>query len=259
MIVNDLHRQPLAIDREQHRRTVLRLPVQDWGFTSGMNALFVTAAEMSNAARDYPVVWVRAGQGADGRPEFAPVAVFGLAQGENLYLQGTAWRPAHMPALMATYPFCIARLDAERYAVCVDAASTALAEDGDGERLIGDDGEPTEFMRRTQADLEQLEAMIEQTRAASRRLHELDLLVDRRFDASLPDGRTIGVDGFMTVDEDKVKALPDASVLELHRSGLLGMIHAHWVSLGHMSRLVSWRLEREARAAAAAPGPTSVQ
>ena len=37
---------------------------------------------------------------------------------------------------------------------------------------------------------------------------------------------------------------------ELHRSGVLGLVHLHWVSLGNMRRLVDWHVER---AAATAP------
>ena len=47
-----------------------------------------------------------------------------------------------------------------------------------------------------------------------RRLRELDLLHDMRFDATLPDGSKLGVDGFLTVDEKKLGALDDAVVVE---------------------------------------------
>ena len=62
--------------------------------------------------------------------------------------------------------------------------------------------------------------------------------------ATLPDGQKLAVDGFYMIDEAKVKALPDATVLELHREGLYSFIQAHWVSLGHMRRLLGWRIER---------------
>ena len=55
--------------------------------------------------------------------------------------------------------------------------------------------------------------------------------------------RAVWVD--FDVEEEKLRQLPEATVLELHRDGLLTFIHAHWVSLGQMRRLLEWRVARE--------------
>ena len=54
------------------------------------------------------------------------------------------------------------------------------------------------------------------------------------------------VAGFLAVDEKKFAALSDDKVLELHKNGALGLIHAHQISMRHMRRLVEWRQQREA-------------
>ena len=87
-----------------------------------------------------------------------------------------------------------------------------------------------------------------------KRFQELGLLQDMRFDVTLPDGSKHTVDGFMTLDDKKATALPDDVVAELHRSGLLGLMHLHWVSMGNMRRLVDWHVER-----AAAPGTPAIE
>jgi hypothetical protein len=74
-----------------------------------------------------------------------------------------------------------------------------------------------------------------------------------RFDTTLPDGRQHTVDGFLTVDDKKVTDLPEATVMELHRTGILGLIHLHWVSIGNMRRLADWYTARTLGTAAAAP------
>lgn len=248
MIVPQLHRQPEALDQQRHGTLRLRTPVSDWSHLAGVNALFLTAAECVPAACDYPIVFIKAGVDEKGAVDYAPIAVLGLTGGENLFVDGTRWRGHYLPSLMAAYPFCVARAPEDRYAVCVDAASANLSRDGAGERIFDDAGQPTEFARKVQADLERLEAQISGTREVARRLATLDLLSERRFDATLPDGRQVGVNGFMMVDEARVKALPDATLLELNRDGILTFIHAHWVSLGHMRKLLEWRLAREAAA-----------
>ncbi|MBI3153803.1 MAG: SapC family protein [Burkholderiales bacterium] len=258
MIIPELHRRPVALDRAKHRKTVLRVPVQDWTPVARMNALFVGAAEMPTLASEYPILFVKAGQDDKGQTDYAPIAVFGLAPGENLYLEGGRWRAQRLPAQLAMYPLCVARVKDDRYAVCLDESWDGVASEGPGERLFDDAGEPTEFARRMQGTLEKIEAQVQQTRMVGRRLAELDLLRERRFDATLPDGRKLAVDGFFMVDEERFKALKDDQVLALHRDGVLGLIHAHWISANHMRRLLEWRVERErasAAGAAAAPQP----
>jgi hypothetical protein len=39
--------------------------------------------------------------------------------------------------------------------------------------------------------------------------------------------------------------------MELHRNGILGLIHLHWVSIGNMRRLADWYTQRTPAAAAA--------
>lgn len=246
MIVNALHRQARPVDAEIDRRTAVKLPTQDWSHLAGTNALFLTAAECVQAACDYPIVFVRAGDDGQGGVDFAPIAVFGLSPGENLYIHEGRWRASTLPVLMGSYPFCVARRDDQHFAVCVDAAFEGLSDGGEGERLFDDAGKATEFAGRVQAELERIEAQIQGTRRVMRRLADLDLLVEKRFDATMPDGNKLAVDGFFMVDEEKFKALPDATLVELHRSGLSHFVHAHWVSLGQMRRLLTWRMERAA-------------
>ena len=45
-------------------------------------------------------------------------------------------------------------------------------------------------------------------------------------------------------------------MLDLQRNGLLGLVHAHLISLGNMRRLAEWRLQRQ-QAAASNGGATA--
>ena len=256
MINQNLHRQPVALDHTQHRRLKLKVPVADWSLAGGLNALFVAAAEFADVCREFPIVFVRAGKEPDGRDQIAPIAVLGLSSHENLFVDGTRWRAQYLPALLQSYPFCYARVDAQRLAVCVDMAFAGVGED-EGQPLFEADGQPAALLKAMQTNLEALETQIQRTRLVGARLLQLGVLRDMRFDATLPDGRTHSVDGFLTVDEKKVAELPDAVVLELHRNGMLGLVHLHWVSLGNMRRLLEWHVARaEATAPAATPPAT---
>jgi hypothetical protein len=67
----------------------------------------------------------------------------------------------------------------------------------------------------------------------------LDVLKEMKAEATLPDGETISVDGFHAIDEERLRALPDATVLELYRSGMLALLQMHLLSLANIRHLVT--------------------
>ncbi len=217
--------------------------MDDWSVAHEMNAMFVAAVEFGDVCREAPIVFVRAGKEADGTDAIAPVAVLGLKQDDNLFVEGSTWRGNYIPALLRAYPFCIARVSEEQFAVCIDAGHKGFNKE-EGQRLFNDLGQPTEMVQNMTKHLEMLEGEVQRTRVIGKRFLELDLLREMRFDATLPDGTQHTVDGFLTVDEQKVAELPTETVLELHRNGLLGLIHMHWVSMGNMRRLADWHAVR---------------
>lgn len=265
MINPSLHRQPVPLDPQKHRALKVTFPATDMSMASRLNAIFVAANEFTEACKEYPVVFVRAGGGGDkAREPVAPIAVLGVVPEQNLYLTGAAgpgqprgWRAHYKPALLQAYPFCLARLDEERFAVCVDGAqpgtggfsnadganSADSTDAADGQALFDANGEPAEFLKTMRQHLEAFEGAVQATRAFGQRLLELDLLRDMRFDATMTDGRKHTVDGFLAVDQKKTLALPDSVVGELHRNGMLGLIQMHWASLSLMRRLVDWHLQ----------------
>ncbi len=260
MINQKLHLQPHALDTSLHRNLKLKLPLTDWSVAKGLNAMFVAAAEFGDVCREYPIVFIKAGKEDDGSDAIAPVAVFGLTQDDNLYVAGTEWRAQYVPAVLRAYPFCIARVDAERFAICIDQSYAGFSQT-EGVPLFEGEAQPTEMLKAMTTNLENLEGEIQRTRYIGKRLLELDLLREMRFDTTLPDGRQHTVDGFLTIDDKKVTELPEATVMDLHRTGVLGLIHLHWVSIGNMRRLAEWYTQRTLAAAppaVAAPAAATV-
>lgn len=250
MIHPQLHQSLVAIDRDKHRAWRVRKDFIDASHVIGLNSMFLNAVEFADACLEYPIVFVRAGKDPQsGRDDIAPVAVFGLGQGENLFVQEGRWRAEYVPAVLRAYPFAIAPVGPDNYAVCIDTAWGGLDTTGaEGTPLFEADGTPSEYTRQMQTFLEQIETEVQRTRLACRRIAELELLRDMRFDATLPDGQKLTVDGFLAVDEQKLAGLSDAQIVELHRSGISGLLHAHQVSLRNMRRLLHRRDEQKAHA-----------
>ena len=249
MIDPNLFTTPVALDRVQHRTQRLKPQGVRFDRTAGINALFIAAVEFIDAARDYPIVFIEAGQGADGQREVAPMAVLGLTQGENLMLGADgSWAARYVPALLRGYPFGLARTGDDNYVVVIDDKAEALT-GGEGQALFNEQGEPTPMLDERRKFLEQLEAEAQRTRLLGRSLLELELLQPMRFDATLPDGRNLTVDGFLTLDERRFADLPADKLMQIHKSGALALIHAHQASPQLMRVLVERRVAREPKTA----------
>ncbi len=246
MINENLHKKAAALDRVKHRDLKLNLGARDLSTIVTLNAFFVAGTEFTDACKEFPVVWVAAGNGDDGKPQVAPIAVFGLQQGQNLCADANGWKVRYVPAVLRLYPFALARVAPTEMVVCIDETWPGFG--SQGEALFNAAGEPSEFTANVQKQLEAFEIEVERTRMAGTLLVEKGLLRDMRFDATLPDGSKLTVDGFLTIDEAKLNALSDADVLAMTRNGLMGLIHAHQISLGNMARLVEWHAERLAAA-----------
>ncbi|MCA0175644.1 MAG: SapC family protein [Proteobacteria bacterium] len=243
MIHPELHKQPEALDRQQHKALKLG-PVNPVAALEGLNAFFITTVEFGDVAKEYPILFLPAGTDDKGQPQIAPVAVFGMARNENLFLDTSGeqprWTGRYVPAVVRAWPFGMGRLDAENYALCIDRAAPAFSET-EGQPLFTEAGEPTDVLKEYHAFTERVEQEVERTRMAGRKLMEMKLLQPKRFDATMPDGEKLTMDGFLGLDEDRWRALTDAEILDLHKSGLTMLVQLHQLSLSNMGLLIERR------------------
>jgi len=248
MILESLYKNVTVLDRTQHRALKMRHPFTDLSPTAKMNAMFVAAVEFPDVCREYPIVFVRAGKEQDtGKDNFAPMAVLGIGKEENLFLKPDGgWRGLYMPAFLRRYPFGMTAIAADRAAICIDRSWDGFSET-EGDALFQPSGEPTELLKNAQTFVENFETEVQRTRVLCALLRDDGLLQDMRFDATLPDGEKVGVDGFLAIDEKKLAELPAEKVMQYHRDGILGLIHAQQISMGLMRRLVEWHLEKVAK------------
>jgi hypothetical protein len=223
----------VPLNRDRHRNLKLRTegPMR---FAAGTHFVPLTAVELFDAAREYPIVFA-------GGEDASPVAVLGLRSGENLFVDANGrWaEAAYVPAFVRRYPFILSETsDTTQYTVCLDESYEGLSET-EGTRLFDEEGKESELVTRIVGFLKDFLTESERTRRFVQRLRELDLLSSQDMQVKDPRGRTYALREFRTVDEKKLKALGDDVLGELHRSGYLGCIYAHLVSLGNVMRLAS--------------------
>jgi hypothetical protein len=223
----------VPLNRDRHRNLKLRTegPMR---FAAGAHFVPLTAVELFDAARDYPIVFA-------GGEDASPVAVLGLRSGENLFIDtnGRWAEAAYVPAFVRRYPFVLSETsDTAQYTVCLDESYEGLSET-EGTRLFDEEGKESELVGRIVEFLKNFLTEAERTRRFVQRLRELDLLSAQDMQVKDSSGRAFALREFRTVDEKKLKALGDDVLGELHRSGYLGCIYAHLVSLGNVVRLAS--------------------
>jgi SapC protein len=225
-----------VVPLHKDRKVRLPAPGEIPEFCRKANAVPISFSEFATACRDYPLAFVS----ADAGRTFSPVAVLGVAEGENLFLQDGRWEAsAYFPAYLRRYPFCMSRvtLDSVEQAdrlICVEKAFL----DDDGERMFDDSGAPLPRWLPIEKLLREYEADIERGREMCAILADYALLESVTLQASIKGG-TVSFGGMYRVDEKKLEFLNAAQHKTLIRKGVMGRIYAHLMSLENFARLIA--------------------
>jgi SapC len=228
--------QVVLVDRRRHAGKRIKA-VSDWGFAREMNAVPLTTIEFAEVARELPIGFINVGPDANGKPRVAPMALLGLRERQNLVVTADGrWDARTMPASLRRYPFAYARTQPEQMSLVIDESYDGI-NDTEGELLLTAEGEPTEYLQSVMRFLDRYETEVQRTETLCARLVALELLRGAEINGELTNGEKVNAAGFFMVDEEKLAKLPDAEVLELHRTGALGVLHAHLVSMGQVNGL----------------------
>ncbi len=80
-----------------------------------------------------------------------------------------------------------------------------------------------------------------------RKLHELRLLETFTAQVAPQNESPIALTGMHRISEEKLQALPAATLQELARNGMLSRVYAHLLSLDNFQRLLDRRAARRTR------------
>ncbi|AKM06376.1 SapC family protein [Pelagerythrobacter marensis] len=235
---------PAPLSSQRHASW--RLKAGDMGFAAETACVPIVVGEIAAASRDYPIVF--------GGGDATPLAVVGLEQA-NLFVNDGEWdKHSYLPAYVRRYPFGFVKTaEPESYALAIDAGSERLTSKGKDGLALFEDGKPSEVTRQALAFCDSFRREAQATQEFAEALQSHDLLIDRRADATLPNGRQLGLGGFQVVDADKFAKLDTQVVAQWHASGWLALVHFHLASLDRFRSLLSRQTAR-GTAGNAAPG-----
>jgi hypothetical protein len=200
----------------------------------------VVPGEFRSVQGQYPIVFARAAEGV------RPLALFGLRQGQNLFLQGEGWDAHYLPLAVERQPFLIGPGSDGEPSIHVDLDHPRVGTE-EGEMLFLQHGGTTPFLDRMASVLRALHEGLEAIPAFVAALEAHRLLESFVLDVEFVDGSQHRLAGFHVIDEDRLRGLDDATVVELHRAGHLEAIHMAMASMAQFRGLI----ERSNRAIAA--------
>ncbi len=200
----------------------------------------VFPTEFRSVQAHYPIVFQ---QGADGALQ--PVALLGLRQGENLFLDEGAgrWDAHYVPLALARQPFLIGRAG-EELVIHVDTSHPRVRglaghdDMADGVPLFLPHGGASEYLEHANSVLLALHEGLESLPAFTAALLRHELLESFVMDVELSDGSQSRLAGFLTIHEERLAALGADALHDLHRAGHLAAVYLVVASLAHLRDLV---------------------
>lgn len=233
-----LYKEPELLTPETHGHMGFTPADRPYDFVKEERVIPLTMTEFSSAQRSYPIIF-------SNMENPLPLAVLGLLDVSNLFVdeQGQ-WDPmCYIPMYLRCYPFAFATEGQGRVAVVVDRAAPSVTENPQFPFFDGD--EPTEHAKSLMQFCAQYDAERQRTISYCQKLRELDLLtpLGATFRPD-PDSEPEPLAEYVGIDIQKVDALPESDVYELHKSGYLSAIYLQHYSLENWRHLMARREQR---------------
>jgi len=226
-----MFKKPTLLNKDEHKNLKIA-PMTHYKHARGLNYVPIAMNEVSEACKHYPVFFLKESDGT-----VLPFIVLGLKEGENKIVNKSGeWRKGrYIPALCRAYPFILSKND-DNFSVAFDAEYDGLNAK-DGERLMTDAGEMSEFGQKVVKFLEELYSNLEGTKNLAKVLDEMELL--KQVDATIEqNGEKFVLAGLLQVDSEKLNKLNDEQILKLAKTGALNLSYAHLMSLTNFQNLV---------------------
>lgn len=221
-------------------------------FARDLNSVPLLAAEFVAAAHDFPIVFA-----GDGNAVF-PSALLGFAADRNLFVGPDGeWTGGYVPAFLRRYPFVFSESDDRKtFTLCIDEGFEGVNQQGRGERLFDNDGERTQYLQAKLDFVVQFQSQHARTTEFCRRLLELGVLEPGEARMTRANGQPLVLGGFMILNRDRFKAIPDDTLNAMFRNDELELCFLHFQSLRNIDAL-SRRLRDAARVPAVDEQPGS--
>jgi len=228
-----MYKQPQIINQEQHKSKALK-EISALPQTKTMISSPIGFNEFYDACRDYPIFFAK-----DVEGKWFATALLGY-QDSNLFVNDDGkWKPGHyIPAFIRRYPFILIKTDDENLSLAVEAdAVEELSEVNKQRAFFNEDNSASELSKGAMNFLLELNSVAQATSEFIKELENWGLLEEKTANIVDKDGNTHVINGFFTINEEKMTHLSDKKKADICKKGAFPLITAHLISLGNIKRM----------------------
>lgn len=218
-----------ALSTTEHRDLRYKY-VPDFSHAAELTYAPITFSEMFKVAKHYPIVFPQKGM---------PAALLGF-EGKNSFVdENGQWTAAYIPNHVSRYPFILGTTaKSESMALMVDLDAPHFRADH-GERLFDDEGNFGPVLEKVRDFLKQFQIESNTSEQFTQTLFDAGIMVQQQIQKGRGDKQKTLLTGFYTIDQKKFDALPDETILEWRKRGILPLVYAHLLSLSNIEAMAS--------------------
>lgn len=229
-----LYKTVEPLNRQKHAKYGVNAVSSPFTFLKEWHFVPAIAAEFPVACGSYPIVFLGENK--------MPVVVMGLRAGSNLFVTDGQFDQDHyIPAYVRRYPFVsAANPDGQPSTICIDVGAEFVVTENAERPFFDENGEPTEYTQSAIDFVSAFERDAKATEAFVERVTALDLFEKKDIRVGNPNDpdNPVKVADYFGISQEKLAALSDDKILEMHKNGDLGVITAHLISLQRWERVM---------------------
>jgi hypothetical protein len=227
--------RPVLLDNVTHRH--LRIHTQRSALLGdARQSVLALPAEFRQLQSHFPILF----QHVEGDVGFQPVALFGLEEGQNVFVTDTGWDAPVVPMALQREPFLIGRTPDDSLQLHIDLDSPRIVRSEEGEvgtALFMPHGGFSEYLDHVVQLMESLHGHAQQLPAFIAAIKNHQLLEPVVLDIQKVGGELGRLTGLFTINEERLTALPGDVLSSLAHEGYLLPIYMQIASLAQLPML----------------------
>jgi hypothetical protein len=226
VLLNNIDHKDLRVIKErsaQYGDNVMAVPLMAREFRDGQN--------------DFPIFFHK----DPASEKLVPFAIFGLVQNENLFLEDSCWNAKYLPLVLEKGPFLIGfqeRSDGEKGLVISLDLDDPRVSQSEGEVLFLPHGGNSQYLERISYVLNAIHEGQGETQDFVAAMLKHELIEPFALNVELNDGSKHRLEGFQTVNEEKLTQLDGEALFDLNKRGYLLYAYMVLASLSNIRKLI---------------------
>lgn len=215
-------------------------------FGDNLNAVMTFPTEYADIQREYPIFFRK----IQNTNDYQSIALLGLVEGENLFLDDQGWHASYVPAVVSKGPFLIGFQNQEiEGEVRKDAVIHIDMEDprvneSEGEAVFLEHGGNSPYLEKIADTLHAIHRGMAYSKAMFAAFEANDLLEPVDIEIEVHPDQKINLRGFYTINEEQLRNLSGEALEKLNKAGFLQGAYLMLASHTNVKKLIEMKRRR---------------